>query len=37
MHARLDGAVRARPLGRFNVKGRDEAVEVWELLRLETC
>jgi class 3 adenylate cyclase len=38
MRARLDGAVRARPLGRFNVKGRDEAVEVWKLLGLEaTC
>jgi adenylate cyclase len=31
-YARLDGAVRGRPLGRFNVKGRDEAVEVCELL-----
>jgi adenylate cyclase len=37
MHARLDGAVRARPLGCFNVKGRDEAVEVWELLEVEPC
>jgi adenylate cyclase len=31
-YARLDGAVRGRPLGRFNVKGRDEAVAVCELL-----
>jgi class 3 adenylate cyclase len=31
-YARLDGAVRGRPLGHFNIKGRDEPVAVWELL-----
>jgi class 3 adenylate cyclase len=36
-YARLDGAVHGRPLGRFHVKGRDEAVAVWELLGLEAC
>ena len=34
-YARLEGAVRGRFLGRFAVKGRDEAVEVWELLGVD--
>jgi adenylate cyclase len=34
-YARLNGAVHGRSLGRFSVKGKDEAVEVWELLGLE--
>lgn len=33
-YARLDGAVHGRPLGCFSVKGKDEAVEIWELLGL---
>lgn len=34
-YARLNGIVRGHPLGRFSVKGREEKVEVWELLGLE--
>jgi adenylate cyclase len=33
-YTRLNGEVRGRALGRFSVKGKDEAVEVWELLGL---
>jgi adenylate cyclase len=31
-YARLDGVVRGRPLGRFNVKGKEDELEVWELI-----
>jgi adenylate cyclase len=31
-YARLEGAVRGRPLGRFKVKGKDDTVEVWQLV-----
>jgi adenylate cyclase len=31
-YARLNGAVRGRPLGRFTVKGKEDDVEVWELI-----
>jgi adenylate cyclase len=34
-YARLNGAVRGRRLGRFNVKGKDKWVDVWELVGLE--
>jgi adenylate cyclase len=30
-HARLNGSVQGRRLGRFDVKGKEEGVEVWEL------
>ena len=33
-YARLNGAVHGRPLGCFSVKGKDEAVGIWELLGL---
>jgi adenylate cyclase len=34
-YARLNGGVHGRPLGPVCVKGKDEAIEVWELLGLE--
>jgi adenylate cyclase len=34
-YARLNGAVRGQPLGRFDVKGKDKWVEVCELLGLD--
>ena len=34
-YERLDGVVRGRPLGRFAVKGKEDDVEVWELVPVE--
>ena len=31
-YARLAGVVRGRPLGRFAVKGKEDEVDVWELI-----
>jgi adenylate cyclase len=31
-YARLDGAVRGRPLGNFTIKGREEPIAVWQIL-----
>jgi class 3 adenylate cyclase len=34
-YARLDGVVQGRPLGLFTLRGKEDEIEVWELVRME--